>query len=288
LCVSLAARDVTSAPSYPFKPYHMPPRGSCCESLQCETLPCTYTLHSHISPRSNPPRQHPSRRRANHQGVRFPLQPWEHHTPRPPATLIVYSHRASSPPLASASTPPHDTNVHPARSLPLNDPGPRTVCMLRVTSAPAPSYERRLTFVHVAAERGVAVSARWFGEPTPPRCTPAIPPDIVHSRSAPNTPALCGVLRDGRCAVSPVRPVRAARDRREHAAALFPLQVHLLLFPGAPASALAFPPLRLPSHRLHLCTHARHARCSHPTSRGRADDSGGDRGEGPRGAAGRG
>ena len=66
-------------------------------------------------------------------------------TPRPPATRIVYPHRASSPPLASASTPPHDTIVHPAGLLPLNEPGPRTACMLHVTSATAPSYEVRLT-----------------------------------------------------------------------------------------------------------------------------------------------
>jgi hypothetical protein len=102
-----------------------------------------------------PPKHHPSQRPGSPLFQRSVLPSHPHTTPRPPSTRIVYPHRASStPPLASASTPPHEPYLFLAA-----DPTQRASSYVplrvhRVTVAPTPSYVEHV--VHVAA-----CSRRW-------------------------------------------------------------------------------------------------------------------------------
>jgi hypothetical protein len=96
-----------------------------------------------------PPKQHPSQRPGIPLFQRSVLPSHPLTTPRPPSTCIVYPHRASSTPLASASTPPHEPYLFLAA-----DPTQRAsnyvpLRVHRVTVAPTPSYVERV--VHVAA-----------------------------------------------------------------------------------------------------------------------------------------
>jgi hypothetical protein len=110
-------------------------------------------LHVHmITMHHPPPKYHPSQRPGIPLFQRSVLPSHPRTTPRPPT--IVYPHRASSTPLASASTPPHEPYLFLAA-----DPTQRASSYVplrvhRVTVAPTPSYVERV--VHVAA-----CSRRW-------------------------------------------------------------------------------------------------------------------------------
>ena len=98
-----------------------------------------------------PPKHHPSQRPGIPLFQRSVLPSHPLTTPRPPT--IVYPHRVSSTPLASASTPPHEPYLFLAA-----DPTQRASSYVplrvhRVTVAPTPSYV-------VGGERGAAEAAR--------------------------------------------------------------------------------------------------------------------------------
>ena len=73
-------------------------------------------------------------------GSQSTSQPRKHRASRPPATRIVHTHRASTPPKVRSLSPTRPRALHG------NQPPPtqaRTAGVLRVASAPAPSFESR-------------------------------------------------------------------------------------------------------------------------------------------------
>jgi hypothetical protein len=102
-------------------------------SLPLRRVSCTVTPQT--NPATSRPTHHPSRRPS-----RFKSLPREHYAPRPQATCIVYPHRTPSPLLASVRIPHaaaislrHRSRAHRSQ---------RTGRVLRVRSAPTPSYVR--------------------------------------------------------------------------------------------------------------------------------------------------